>query len=256
MYPAQASVFGLRPIYLTLREGDGQWHLDRDELVLNTPHNPTGKVFTRDELRFVASVAVEHDLLVVTDEIYEQITYDGQRHLPLAAEHRMRERTISVNSISKTGNATDWRVGWVIAPVPHTAKILAVHDTLAIQAPTPLQKAAVELLTMPASFSDGLRSRYTRKREILVTALRDAGFRCGVPQGAYYLFADYHGVPALRGRSPMETAMFLIEDIGVTGVPGDNFDASPNAGRTQLRFAFCRSPDALDEAARRLRKLA
>ena len=266
MYPAQAGVFGLRPIYVTLRERSGQWHLDRDEvaraaagarlLVLNTPHNPTGKVFTRDELRFIASTAVDHDLLVVTDEIYEQITYDGHRHISLAAEPGMRERTIIVNSISKTGNATGWRVGWVIAPEPYTARIRAVHDTLVIQAPTPLQKAAVRLLAMQAPFFEALRAHYARKRDALVTALEAAGFRSATPQGAYYLFADYQAVPALRGKSPMEAAVFLIEQVGVAAVPGDNFYASSGSGATHVRFAFCRSLATLELAARRLQTLA
>jgi aminotransferase len=266
MYPAQAGVFGLRPIYLTLRESDGQWRFDQDELVqaaagarvlvLNTPHNPTGKVFTRGELQFIAEVARQHDLLVITDEIYEQITYDGHRHIPLAAEPGMRERTIIVNSISKTGSATGWRVGWVIAPEPHTAKIRAVHDTLVIQAPTPLQKAAVRLLTMPAPFFDALRTSYARKRQALVTALAEVGFRFTVPEGAYYVFADYQAVPALRGKSPMEAAVFLIESAGVAGVPGDGFYARPGSGATHMRFAFCRSLATLEEAAHRLTKLA
>ena len=266
MYPAQAEVFGLRPTYLSLREGDGQWRLDRDELaraaagarllVLNTPHNPTGKVFTRDELRSIADVALEYDLLVVTDEIYEQITYDGHRHVPLAAERGMRDRTIIINSISKTGSATGWRVGWVIAPEPYTASIRAVHDTLVIQAPTPLQKAAVRLLTMPAPFFDALRTGYARKRQALVTALADVGFQFAVPQGAYYLFADYQAVPALRGKSPMEAAEFLIESAGIAAVPGDGFYASPGSGATHMRFAFCRSLATLEEAAHRLAKLA
>ena len=135
MYPSQASVFGLRPVYVTLRECDGQWQLDRDELaraaasarvlVLNTPHNPTGKVFTPDDMQVMASLALEHDLLVVTDEIYEHFVYDGHQHVPLAALPGMRERTIIVNSISKTGHATGWRVGWVIAREPLTARIRA-----------------------------------------------------------------------------------------------------------------------------------
>ena len=265
MYPSQAHVFGLRPLYVTLREHAGEWQLDRTELagaangarvlVLNTPHNPTGKVFTSDEMQFVASLALEHDLLVVTDEIYEHFTYDGHRHVALAALPGMRERTIIVNSISKTGHATGWRVGWVIAPETLTARIRAVHDTLVIQAPTPLQKAAVRLLSMPDLFFEQLRARYGEKRHTLITAVERVGFRLARPQGAYYLFADYGAVRRLAGRSPMEAAMFLIETIGVATVPGDNFYADSGHAVTYLRFAFCRGLDTLGEAARRLEGL-
>ena len=266
MYPSQVDVFGLRPLYVTLREHEGEWQLDRRELaraaangarvlVLNTPHNPTGKVFTSDETQFVASLAQEHDLLVVTDEIYEHFIYDGHRHVALAALPGMRERTIIVNSISKTGHATGWRVGWVIAPARLTARIRALHDTLVIQAPTPLQKAAVRLLSMPDLFFGQLRTRYSDKRQTLIAAVERVGFRVARPQGAYYLFADYGAVPCLAGRSPMEAAMFLIETIGVATVPGDNF--YPDSGYTvkYLRFAFCRGLDTLGEAARRLEGL-
>ena len=266
MYPSQAHVFGLRPLYVTLREHAGEWQLDRTELarvaasgarvlVLNTPHNPTGKVFTPDEMEFVASLALEHDLLVVTDEIYEHFVYDGHRHVALAALPGMRERTIIVNSISKTGHATGWRVGWVIAPEPLTARIRAVHDTLVIQAPTPLQKAAVRLLSMPDLFFERLRARYGEKRHRLITAVEQVGFRLATPQGAYYLFADYGAVPRLAGRSPMEAATFLIETIGVATVPGDNFYADSGHAVRYLRFAFCRGLDTLGEAARRLEGL-
>ena len=263
MYPSQARVFGLRPLYVTLREHEGEWQLDRTELeraaangarvlVLNTPHNPTGKVFTDDEMRFVASLAVAHDLLVVTDEIYEHFVYDGHRHIALATLPGMRERTIIVNSISKTGHATGWRVGWVIAPERLTARIRAIHDTLVIQAPTPLQKAAVRLLAMPDLFFEQLRARYSEKRHTLITAVERVGFRVARPQGAYYLFADYGAVPRLAERSPMEAAMLLIETIGVATVPGDNFYVDSGHSVKYLRFAFCRGLDTLAEAARRL----
>ena len=266
MYPSQARVFGLRPLYVTLREHEGEWQLDRTELeraaangarvlVLNTPHNPTGKVFTDDEMRFVASLAVAHDLLVVTDEIYEHFVYDGHRHIALATLPGMRERTIIVNSISKTGHATGWRVGWVIAPERLTARIRAIHDTLVIQAPTPLQKAAVRLLAMPDLFFEQLRARYSEKRHTLITAVERVGFRVARPQGAYYLFADYSAVPRLAERSPMEAAMLLIETIGVATVPGDNFYVDSGHSVKYLRFAFCRGLDTLAEAARRLEGL-
>ena len=262
MYPAQAEVFGLRPVFATLRESRGRWHLDREELaravrdarmlVLNTPHNPTGKVFTLDELNFIATLAIEHDIVVVSDEIYEQITYDGHRHVSPASLPQIRDRTIVVNSIFKTGNATGWRVGWVIANEAWTTQIRGVHDTLVIQAPTPLQKAAVKLLDMPEEFFDQLRRDYRVKREVLRAAVQQVGFRVSTPEGAYYLFADYRSVTPLASLTPMEAAMFVIERAGVASVPGDNFYAAGWTACGYLRFAFCRSLDTLTDAGRRL----
>ena len=267
MYPAQAEVFGLVPRFVTLRErADGSgWQLDPDELrqaadgarflILNTPHNPTGKVFDAAELALVADVARSHDLVVITDEIYEHIVFDGARHCSIATLDGMRERTVVVNSISKTANATGWRVGWVLAPPHLTPAIRAVHDTLVIQAPTPLQKAAVTLLGMPPEFFRDLADAYAAKRALLGGALRDAGFRLTEPRGAYYLFADYRGVPAIGHLSPMAAAIHLIERAGVAAVPGDNFYGASPDGSRYLRFAFCRSRTALGAAVDRLRRL-
>ena len=266
MYPSQAELFRLKTRYVTLRERDGGWCLDLDELsraangarllILNTPHNPTGKVFTPDELEAVAAVARAHDLIVVTDEIYEHITFAPARHHALTCVDDMRDRTIVVNSISKTGNATGWRVGWVIAPAGLTERIRAVHDTLVVQAPTPLQRATIHLLEQPDAFYDGLRRRYTEKRDRLAAGLVNAGFRMTTPEGAYYLFADYAAVDTLRGLSATDAAMWLIEHAGVASVPGDNFYRVGDAGGRYLRFAFCRSLETLDEATRRLARMA
>ena len=267
MYPAQAEVFGLAPRYVTLREcADGsEWQLDPDELrraadgarflILNTPHNPTGKVFDAAELALIADVALEHDLVVVTDEIYEHIVFDGARHRSIAALDGMRQRTVVVNSISKTANATGWRVGWVLAPPHLTPAIRAVHDTLVIQAPTPLQKAAVTLLEMPPEFFRGLADGYAAKRSLVGGALRGAGFRVTEPRGAYYLFADYRDVPAIGHLEPMAAAVRLIEHARVAAVPGDNFYGVSADGSRYLRFAFCRSRDTLGAAVDRLQRL-
>ena len=267
MYPSQAAVFGLTPRVVTLRESaDGVWRLDPDELrraaagarllVLNTPHNPTGKVFDGSELAAIAAIARAEDLVVVTDEIYEHIVFDGARHRSLATLPGMRERTVVVNSISKTANATGWRVGWVLSPPHLTPGIRAVHDTLVIQAPTPLQKAAVALLGLDEDFFRDLAGAYAGKRALLGGALRDAGFRLGEPRGAYYFFADYRTVPGLGDLDPLAAALHLIEHAGVAAVPGDNFYARSPDGARYLRFAFCRSRDTLAEAARRLRRLS
>ena len=268
MYPAQAAVFGLTPRYVTLREsaGDGVWRLDPNELrraadgarllILNSPHNPSGKVFDIGELETIAAVAREQDLVVVTDEIYEHVVFDGARHRSIATLDGMRERTVVVNSISKTANATGWRIGWVLAPPHLTPRIRAVHDTLVIQAPTPLQKAAVALLEMPAEFFADLARAYAGKRALLGDSLRAAGFRTTTPRGAYYLFADYRGVAGIGHLDPMAAALHLIEQVGVAAVPGDNFYARSADGARYLRFAFCRSRDTLNGAAHRLRRLA
>ena len=268
MYPAQAEIFGLAPRFVTLREeaGGTGWRLDPDDLrqaaaaagmlVLNTPHNPTGKVFAPDDLEMIAAVARSEDLVVVTDEIYEHVVFDGARHRSIAAWPGMRERTVVVNSISKTANATGWRIGWVLAPPHLTPAIRAVHDTLVVQAPTPLQKAAVELLAMPPAFFRDLARGYADKRAILGGALRAAGFRITEPQGAYYFLADYHGVGDLTHLDPLAAAMHLIEQVGVAAVPGDNFYGRSADGARYLRFAFCRGRETLVDAAGRLARLA
>jgi aminotransferase len=267
MYPSQADIFGLEARYTTLREdrAAGVWNLDREELrraagpgaraiILNTPHNPTGKVFSEEDLRFIAGLARERDLFVFTDEIYEHIVYDGRQHHCLAAFDGMRERTFVVNSISKTGSATGWRVGWVLSPPEYTTRIRAIHDTLVIQAPTPLQKGAARLLNQPDEVFRGMWQSYAAKRQVLMDGLRRVGFRLSPPEGSYYLFADYREVPALAALSPMDAAMWLIQQVGVASVPGDNFYRVGNEGDRYLRFAFCRSLESLMEASARLAK--
>ena len=268
MYPAQAEIFGLVPRFVTLREEeDGTaWRLDPDALrraaagarllILNTPHNPTGMVFDADDLSSIAEVARSQDLVVVADEIYEHIVFDGARHRSIATWPGMRERTIVVNSISKTANATGWRIGWVLAPPHLTPAIRAVHDTLVVQAPTPLQKATVALLDMPAAFFRDLGRGYADRRALLGDALREAGFRMIEPRGAYYYLADYRGVRDLGHLDPLAAAMHLIEQVGVAAVPGDNFYGGSADGARYLRFAFCRGQDTVGDAARRLRRLA
>ena len=268
MYPSQAEIFGLAPRFVTLREAESgtAWRLDPDELrrvaagarllILNTPHNPTGKVFASEDLEAIADLARSRDLVVVADEIYEHIVFDGARHRSIATWPGMRERTIVVNSISKTANATGWRIGWVLAPPHLTPAIRAVHDTLVVQAPTPLQKAAVELLAMPAAFFRDLGRGYADKRAVLGGALREAGFRMTEPRGAYYFLADYRGVADLAQLDPLPAAMHLIERVGVAAVPGDNFYERSRDGARYLRFAFCRGRETLEEAAHRLRRLA
>ena len=267
LYPSQAAIFGLRPRFVTLREdrAASTWRLDRDEVraaaahpsvkafVVNTPQNPTGKVLTRDELSFIAELCRTRDLLAVTDEIYEHITFDERRHLFLAGFEGMAERTVVVNSISKTGRATGWRIGWVLTPPRYTRRLRAVHDNLVVQAPTPLQRGATALLEQGPGFFRGIAGDYRRKRDLLVAGLRAAGFGVTPPEGAYYLFADYRTVPALADLSPTDAAMHLVTKVGVATVPGDNFYATGDDGSRYLRFAFCRSTETLEAAVERLR---
>ena len=267
LYPSQAEIFGLVPRFVTLREDRdaGTWRLDRDEVrsvvsdptvkafVVNTPHNPTGKVLNDDELSFIAESCRAYDLFAITDEIYEHITFEGHRHSYLAGFEGMAGRSVVVNSISKTGRSTGWRIGWVITPPERTRRLRAVHDNLVVQAPTPLQKGAVSLLRQDRAFFDGIAAGYLRKRDLLLDGLREVGFTASPPEGAYYLFADYRSVPALAAMTPTDAAMHLIREVGVATVPGDNFYATGNEGDRYLRFAFCRSMETIEAGLERLR---
>ena len=267
LYPSQAAIFGIVPKFVTLREdrGAGTWRLDRSEVcaaasdssvkafVVNTPHNPTGKVLDDDELAFIAELCRAHDLFAITDDIYEHITFDGHAPTYLPGFEGMSERTLVVNSISKTGRSTGWRIGWVITPPERTRRLRAIHDNLVVQAPTPLQKGAVALLRQERAFFGGVAEDYRRKRDLLVGGLREVGFTVTPPEGAYYLFADYRSVPSLAAMRPMEAAMHLVEKVGVATVPGDNFYAVGDEGERYLRFAFCRSTETLEAGVERLR---
>jgi len=265
MYPNQASLFGLRCEYITLRETDEGWQLDQGEwiaaaknsraLILNSPHNPTGKVFSESELSFIVDLCKTHDLLLFTDEIYEHILYGDHIHICPAMLDGMAERTIVINAITKTANASGWRVGWVISPEQYTSQIRAVHDTLVVQAPTPLQKGTEHFLGLPDTTFKTIHEPFLKKRDLLVEALRSAGFKVTPPDGAYYLFADYQSVPTIGSMNAIDAAMYMTEHIGVAPVPGDNFYAEGTEGDRYLRFAFCRTIDSLTEAATRLAKL-
>jgi len=256
-YGPDAILTGATPRYVALRPPD--WSFDPDALraavtsrtrgiVLNSPHNPTGKVFSRDELTQIAAVAIEHDLLVFTDEIYEHLVYEGE-HIPMATLPGMRERTVAVNSVSKTYSVTGWRVGWVIAPAALTAGIRKVHDFLTVGAAAPLQAAAAVALGLPPSYYASLLAGYIERRDALVPALEAAGFGVWRPAGAYYVMTD------IRGLTDVDDVAFahqLIRDPGVAGVPGSSFYADQDLGRSMLRFAFPKRLSTLEAAAERL----
>jgi aspartate/methionine/tyrosine aminotransferase len=260
-YGPDAILSGATPRFVTLRPPD--WSFDPDELrrafsprtravIVNTPHNPTGKVFTRAELEQIASLCREHDALVITDEIYEHILYGGAVHVPMATLPGMAERTITINGMSKTYSVTGWRVGWAIAPAALTSAIRKVHDFLTVGAAAPLQEAGAKALALPDAYYTALAEGYARRRERVLGMLERAGFVTYPPGGAYYVMTDTTG---LGWDDDVAFARHLVEEIGVAVVPGSSFYLDPSHGRRQVRFAFCKKDATLDEAERRLARL-
>jgi aminotransferase len=215
-------------------------------IILNTPNNPTGKVFTRKELRFIADLCIDHNMIAITDEIYEHILYDGNKHVSIGALEGMRDRTITIGSFSKTYSVTGWRVGYALAGDEITSRLRKIHDFLTVGAPAPLQQACVAALQLPESYYRELAQDYDRKRKILYNGLQKAGFSCRLPEGAYYIFTDI-------GRSGMNDVAFarrLVEKAGVAAVPGSSF--YHEGGETKLRFTFSKKDETLVEACKRL----
>src|ERR1700688_4066279 len=266
-YGPDAIISGATPRFVKLRPPktpDGEWTFDERELraafhshtkaiVVNTPNNPTGKVFTRSELELIRDLCLEFDVLAITDEIYEHILYDGARHISIVTLDGMRERTITINGLSKTYGVTGWRVGWAVAPPAITDAIRKVHDFLTVGAPAPLQEAGAAALSMPVSYYRELADRYRTRRDHLIPALEKAGFRCYLPRGAYYVMTD---ISAFGFANDVKFAAYLVREIGIACVPGSSFYKHPKDGSQQVRFAFCKKPETLDAAARRLEKLA
>ncbi|HZU98318.1 MAG TPA: aminotransferase class I/II-fold pyridoxal phosphate-dependent enzyme [Planctomycetota bacterium] len=222
-------------------------------IVINTPNNPTGKVFTRQELEGIAKLCREHDVLAITDEIYEHIVYDGAEHVCLATLPGMRERTITINALSKTYSVTGWRIGWAIAPPEITNAIRKVHDFLTVGAPAPLQRGAVAALEMPDSYYRSLGAEYQARRDFLLAGLDKAGFKSVKPRGAYYIMSDFS--PFGFDGDDQAFARYLIKEIGVAGVPGSSFFSNPKDGEKLIRFCFPKKQETLAEAVRRLEKL-
>ena len=219
-------------------------------IILNSPNNPTGKIFTRAELEYIGGLCREHDALVYTDEIYEHILYrDDSPHLPMITLPGMRDRAVLINSMSKTYSVTGWRVGWVIAAPALTESIRKVHDFLTVGAAAPLQQAGVTALALPPSYYDKLRREYQQRRDLLLAGLEAAGFRCFVPDGAYYIMTDISGFGAGDDTAFVRR---MIAEAGVAGVPGSSFYSQPALGAQQVRFCFCKKPATLEEAGLRL----
>jgi aminotransferase len=265
-YGPDSVLSGARPRFVKLRppEGDGgEWTFDEKELrsafdkqtkaiILNTPNNPTGKVFTRAELELIRDLCVEFDVLAITDEIYEHILYDGTDHISMASLEGMRERTVTINGMSKTYSVTGWRVGWAVAPEKITNAIRKVHDFLTVGAPAPLQEAGAAALRLPADYYARLAEGYRVRRDHLMPALEAAGFRCFRPRGAYYVMTD---ISAFGFEHDVEFTKYLVKEIGVAAVPGSSFYRDPRDGARQVRFAFCKKLETLDAAAEKLGKL-
>jgi aminotransferase len=260
-YGPDAILSGATPRYVTLREPD--WSFDPDELaaafndrtraiILNTPNNPTGKVFTRQELETIAALCHKWDVVAISDEIYEHIIYDGHSHVPIAAIDGMADRTVTINSLSKTYSVTGWRVGWTISPRSLTGAIRKVHDFLTVGAAAPLQEAGVAALSVPDSYYAGLAASYVRRRDLLLDILERHHFTCYKPYGAYYIMTD---IASFGFADDLEFARYLVKEVGVAAVPGSSFYRNPAAGRTKLRFCFCKKDDTLVEADKRLTRI-
>jgi aspartate/methionine/tyrosine aminotransferase len=266
-YGPDAILSGAKPVFVKLRPpatSDGEWTFDERELraafhphtkavILNTPNNPTGKVFSRAELELIRDLCVEFNVVAITDEIYEHIIYDGVQHISIASLEGMGERTVTINGLSKTYSVTGWRVGWAVGPAEITNAIRKVHDFLTVGAPAPLQEAGAAALGLSTSYYQSLAAGYRERRDRLMPALSDAGFRCFRPRGAYYVMTD---ISSFGFDNDIAFVRHLVKEVGVSAVPGSSFYHNPRDGARQVRFAFCKRAETLDEAGRRLKQLA
>jgi len=283
-YAPDAILSDAKPIHVPLYQTKNGWHFERDELraafnektkaiIICNPNNPTGKVFSMEELEFIAELCKEFDALVFTDEIYEHIIYSegtsdegrgtretqnpkskiqNRAHISMAQIDGMRERTIVVNSLSKTYSVTGWRVGYCIAPPDITGAIRKVHDFLTVGAANPLQHAGAYALSLPPSYYDALQKEYQAKRDYIVPVLQEVGLKCEMPEGAYYVMTD---ISAFGFKNDIDFTRFLIQEIGVAVVPGSSFYHDKSLGSQKVRFCFCKKDETLEAAAERLHQL-
>jgi len=264
-YGPDAILSGASPRFVKLHPPRGHegWSFDPQELaaafspatkaiILNTPNNPTGKVFRRDELELIRDLCVRANVFAITDEIYEHMLYDGAEHISIASLEGMRDRTITINAMSKTYSVTGWRVGWAIAPPDVSSAIRKVHDFLTVGAAAPLQEAGALALQLPESYYRKLAADYLLRRDKMLGILEKAGFRCFKPSGAYYIMTD---ISAFGFPDDLQFARYLVKEIGVAAVPGSSFYHNPAEGSRHLRFTFCKKDSTLEAAAERLSKL-
>ena len=281
LYPSQCQIFSMEPIFLTLHQlDDGQWKLNETELqnilikeennvkafILNSPHNPTGKVFTREELLKIVQLCVQYNVAIITDDIYEHMIYQDAKHCLLPKEFpKYAHQMLVCNSIGKSASATGWRVGWCLHPKAYTSSYRGIHDQLVVMAPHPMQCATLAYFQLPMEyFTLNLSNKYKSRILSLITILKEVGFVNVVfPQGAYYIFCQYRcpnnrkGVKQLYDfDQPMEAAMYLIQKCGVACVPGDNFYGKQQSkeNNSYLRFAACRSLNDIQNACHRIQQ--
>jgi aspartate/methionine/tyrosine aminotransferase len=258
-------ISGAEPVFVPLEPPDFTFDPDRlrdavsprtRAIVFNSPNNPSGKVFSRAELQTIADVCIEHDLLAITDEIYEHIVFDGLGHTPIATLPGMAERTITISGISKSYSVTGWRVGYAVAPEAISVGIRRAHDFVTVGAPAPLQEAAVTALRLPPEYYVRLRDAYQARRDLLWEYIERAGFVAWKPSGAYYILTDVTRFMKATGiQDDYAFAMYLIKEVGVATVPGSSFYAHTDLGRTKIRFCFPKTDDMLRAAGERLQKL-
>lgn len=259
-YGPDGILSGAKPIWVTLREPD--WTFDPDELrrafgpktkavIVNTPNNPTGRVFSRTELQLIADLCIKHNAFAVTDEIYEHIIYNAQPHISIATLPGMAERTITISGLSKTFSVTGWRLGYCIAPKEVTTGIRKVHDFLTVGAPHPLQIAGAKALGFGPDYFSKLHADYTRRGEVFLPYLKQAGFEYTAPEGAYYVMTDVSGLSGLNDTAFVDR---LVKEVGVAGVPGSSFYQPAERGRSKVRFMFAKKEATLHEAGKRLQR--
>ncbi len=264
-YGPGAIIAGAEPVYVPLEPPDFTFDPHRlarafgprtKAIILNSPSNPAGKVFSRKELEIIADLCLRHHAIAVTDEIYEHIVFDGLRHIPIATLPGMAEWTVTISGVSKSYSVTGWRIGYAVAPPEITLGIRRAHDFITVGAPHPLQEAAVAALTLPESYYTWLSEMYQGKRDLLLGLLEKAGFKCFNPSGAYYILTDAaHFLREFNCPDDTAFAMYLVKEIGVATVPGSSFYAHPELGRTEIRFCFPKTDETLREAGQRLLKL-
>ena len=260
-YGPDAIISGAKPVWVPLRPP--HWTFDPDELrkafsprtkaiILNTPNNPTGHVFTRDELSLVAELCRQYDAFALTDEIYEYIIHSDQPHISLAALPGMLDRTVTISGLSKTFSVTGWRLGYCIAPPAVSDGIRKAHDFLTVGAPHPLQMAGVAALNLPSEYYAKLKADYTRRRDLFLPYLRATGLTVYEPEGAYYVMTD---VSPLGWDDDTTFVRAMIEQVGVSAVPGSSFYSPKALGRTMVRFMFAKKDETLRAAGERLKRL-
>ncbi|MBI3456519.1 MAG: aminotransferase class I/II-fold pyridoxal phosphate-dependent enzyme [Candidatus Rokubacteria bacterium] len=265
-YGPGAIISGARPVYVPFEPPDFSFDPERlarafsprtRAIIFNSPNNPTGKVFARRELETIAELCQKHDVLAITDEIYEHIVFDGHRHVPIATLPGMCERTITISGVSKSYSVTGWRIGYTISSPEIAVGIRRAHDFVTVGAPAPLQEAAVTALGLPGSYYVSLREAYQARRDLLCPLLERAGFEIFKPSGAYYVLTECaHFLERFGLADDSAFAMYLVKEVGVATVPGSSFYAHPELGRTKIRFCFPKTDDVLLDAGQRLQKLA